>query len=261
MTIASASTSPDITPFIARFYRPMIRGYFGVTAVYYIVMTLIHFRMQSGTGVPTIAIASISASIVFTLAWYALHNSIGLARLPIVLSIANLLMLTNVMIAMEADFAQENLVYFIIMVMMFAFACTSITQALVSIAAVLAGLFYVLVKHAPEQLTIYGFITFSASMSSISITFFMRRALGLPAFARFETENRLRDAEKLGEKMRQRSLSDSLTGLPNRRAFFETLKSSKREAGSGDARWLVLVDLDGFKAVNDGYGHLVGDEL
>jgi len=239
----------------------MISGYFGVTAVYYVVMTLVHLRMHSGAGLPLIVIASTSASIVFSLAWYAHRNAIALARFHIVISIANLLMLTNVMIAMEADFAQENLVYFIIMVMIFALACTSITQALVSIAAVLAGLFYVLLKHAPELLTIYGFITFSASMSSISITFFMRRALGLTAFARFEAENRLRDAENLGEKMRQRSLSDSLTGLPNRRAFFETLQRSKQEAGSGRAMWLVLLDLDGFKAVNDGYGHLIGDAL
>jgi diguanylate cyclase (GGDEF)-like protein len=239
----------------------MISGYFGVTAVYYIVMTLVHFRMHSGAGLPLIVIASTSASIVFTLAWYAHRNAIALARLHIVITIANLFMLTNVMVAMESEFAPENLVYFIIMVMMFALACTSITQALVSIAAVLVGLFYVLLKHAPELLTIYGFITFSASMSSISITYFMRRALGLTAFARYEAENRLHEAEKLGEEMRQRSLSDSLTGLPNRRAFFEALKRSKQEAASGRAMWLVLLDLDGFKAVNDGYGHLIGDAL
>lgn len=261
MTIASASTSPDIIPFVAKIYRPMIRGYFGVAAVYYVVMTLIHFLVQSGTGLPAIAIASTTASIIFTISWYALRNAIPIARLHVVITIANFSMLANVMVAMEHEFAQENLVYFVIMVMMFALACTSIKQALVSIAAVLAGLFYVLLKHAPEQVAIYGFITFSASMSSIAITFFLRRALGLTAFARHEAENRLQEAQQLGEEMRHLSLSDSLTGLPNRRAFFESFKRSKKEADSGSAIWLVLLDLDGFKAVNDGYGHLIGDEL
>lgn len=261
MTIASASTSPDIAPFVARIYRPMIRGYFGVSAVYYVVMTLVHFWVLSGTDLLAMVTASTTAAIVFAISWYAIRNALAITSLHIIITIANLVMLANVMVAMEIEFASENLVYFIIMVMMFALACTSIRQALVSIAAVIAGLFYLLLKYAPEELAIYGFITFSASMSSIAVTFFLRRALGHTAFARHEVENRLQEAQKLGEKMRQRSLSDSLTGLPNRRSFFETFERTKKETGSGGGSWLILLDLDGFKAVNDGYGHLIGDEL
>ena len=261
MTIASTSTSPDIAPFIARIYRPMIRGYFGVSAFYYVVMTLIHTWVQSGTGLSAIVIASTSASIVYTISWCALRNSFAVANLHIIITIANMAMLANVMVAMESEFAQQNLVYFIIMVMMFALACTSIRQALVSIAAVIAGLFYVLLRHAPELLTIYGFITFSASMSAVAVTFFTRRSLGQTAFAKHEAEHRLQEAVRLGEEMRHLSLSDSLTGLPNRRSFFETFRRSKKEAGAGNTTWLILLDLDGFKAVNDGYGHLIGDAL
>ncbi len=261
MTIAPASISPDIAPFVAKIYRPMIRGYFGVAAVYYVVMTLIHFWVLSGTDLLAMVTASTTASIVFASSWYALRNALATTSLPVIITIANLTMLANVMMAMEIEFAQENLVYFVIMVMMFALACTGIRQALISIAAVIAGLFYLILEHAPEEMTIYGFITFSTAMSSIAITFFLRRALGQTAFARHEVENRLQEAEKLGEKMRQRSLSDSLTGLPNRRSFFEAFRRSKKEAGWGGAIWLILLDLDGFKAVNDGYGHLIGDEL
>tara|TARA_R110000824_G_scaffold251980_2_gene440602 strand:+ start:2339 stop:4255 length:1917 start_codon:yes stop_codon:yes gene_type:complete len=261
MTINSAPISPDINPFITKIYRPMLRGYFGVAAAYYAVMTLMHFGVHSGTNLLVIVTASTIASMILTIFWYALRNPIAIARLHVVTTVANLLMLTNVMVAMEIDFSQGNLVYFIIMVMVFALACSSIGQALISIAAVVAGLFYVLMKQAPEQVTNYAFVTSAAAMSAIAITFFLRRSVGRTALARYEAENRLEEAEKLGEKMRQRSLSDSLTGLPNRRAFFETFKQSKKKVGSGSVTWLVLLDLDGFKAVNDGYGHLIGDEL
>lgn len=51
---------------------------------------------------------------------------------------------------------------------------------------------------------------------------------------------------------------DALTGLPNRLLLRETL--AERLAGAGRF-CLVWIDLDRFKAVNDGFGHLVGDEL
>ncbi|NRD89909.1 hypothetical protein C8024_11270 [Sphingopyxis sp. BSNA05] len=261
MTIASTSSSPDIAPYVAKIYRPMIRGYFGVAAVYYAVLTLLHFGVHSGSGLLVIVTASSIASMVLAFFWYGLRKPDAFADLHIITTIANLFMLANVMIAMEIKFAQADLVYFIIMVMVFALACTSMKQVLVSIAAVIAGLFYTLLKNAPELLVDYAFVTSAAAMTAIAITFYLRRAVGRTALARYEAENRLEEAQVLSEEMRHLSLSDSLTGLPNRRAFFETLRTSKGDKGAGFATWLVLLDLDGFKAVNDGYGHLIGDEL
>ena len=261
MNTVPASTNPDNTPFVARIYRPMLRGYFGVAAVYYAVLTVMHFWVHSGTDLVAIVAASSTASIMLGIFWYALRHRVPIKKLHIVTTIANMFMLTNVMVSMEIAYSQADLVYFIIMVMVFALACSSVIQALVSIMAVLGGLFYLLLKNAPDQLASYSFVTASAAMTAIAITFFLRRAVGRTVLARHKAEQRLQEAEKIGEKMRQRSLSDSLTGLPNRRAFFENFHKSKRAAGAGRDMWLVLLDLDGFKAVNDGYGHLIGDEL
>ena len=55
---------------------------------------------------------------------------------------------------------------------------------------------------------------------------------------------------------------DSLTDLPNRRQFFSTLQALLGRATREKQRFVVgLVDLDGFKAVNDLYGHTAGDKV
>jgi diguanylate cyclase (GGDEF)-like protein len=55
------------------------------------------------------------------------------------------------------------------------------------------------------------------------------------------------------------ALTDALTGLANRAAFTAALDEAVRDATG--RTWLLFLDLDDFKVVNDGLGHTVGDEL
>jgi diguanylate cyclase len=69
------------------------------------------------------------------------------------------------------------------------------------------------------------------------------------------------DAERIvSSQLRHAATHDQLTGLPNRAHVFGRLAAAL-EPGRGTRAGLCYLDLDGFKAVNDSYGHAAGDEL
>ncbi|MEH0840857.1 EAL domain-containing protein [Micromonospora sp. CPCC 205711] len=66
---------------------------------------------------------------------------------------------------------------------------------------------------------------------------------------------------ELQQRLRFQALHDPLTGLPNRTLFFETLGQLFESAGPEQRIGVCFLDLDGFKAVNDSFGHDLGDRL
>ena len=79
----------------------------------------------------------------------------------------------------------------------------------------------------------------------------------ISSIARDVTEQQARQ-----EELTHLALHDALTGLPNRRLFFDRLdlaRARTRPAGYGIG--VLFIDLDGFKAVNDRFGHDAGDDV
>jgi diguanylate cyclase (GGDEF)-like protein len=68
----------------------------------------------------------------------------------------------------------------------------------------------------------------------------------------------LRDAF---DQLNHRAYHDGLTGLPNRVLLRERLERALSGARTGTPVALLLIDLDGFKQVNDVHGHAAGDHL
>jgi diguanylate cyclase (GGDEF)-like protein/PAS domain S-box-containing protein len=64
------------------------------------------------------------------------------------------------------------------------------------------------------------------------------------------------------QALRHRVLHDSLTGLPNRLSFVDSLgEALSRATGSGSPVGILFLDLDHFKLINDSLGHHAGDAL
>ena len=74
-----------------------------------------------------------------------------------------------------------------------------------------------------------------------------------------------RDSERLSEELNRMtllSLTDELTGLPNRRAFVQRLQDEiSRVQRYGQPLTVAIMDLDRFKSINDEFGHCQGDSV
>lgn len=64
------------------------------------------------------------------------------------------------------------------------------------------------------------------------------------------------------QALKHQASHDLLTGLPNRKLFYDRLGKAIRKAQRTNMKLVVcFIDLDGFKAINDNYGHHAGDDI
>src|SRR5208282_4840706 len=80
-----------------------------------------------------------------------------------------------------------------------------------------------------------------------------------------ELQRSSREVNELRSKLddvRKESLTDQLTGIANRKAFDADLRDAVSQAReSGEPLCLLMCDIDHFKAFNDTWGHLTGDQV
>jgi diguanylate cyclase (GGDEF)-like protein len=79
-----------------------------------------------------------------------------------------------------------------------------------------------------------------------------------------ELRARLRTADRVTSMQRELvklATTDFLTGLPNRRAFFEKAAHAPERALRGEPLSVLMLDLDHFKQINDTHGHEAGDQV
>lgn len=86
--------------------------------------------------------------------------------------------------------------------------------------------------------------------------------LATHAGSAFSTARHFSERQHLQEQLEHESFYDSLSGLPNRTLFHDRLAHClERKESAPSPAAVLMVDLDGFKKVNENLGHGVGDEL
>jgi diguanylate cyclase (GGDEF)-like protein len=120
---------------------------------------------------------------------------------------------------------------------------------------------YYFMQHSPVWTAIALNI---GLVSVVMIRVLLNSFKGFVELVRSQRDMAEKSAEtaRLGEENARLAMTDSLTGLPNRRYFFAKLEEQIRTSRSEDTRFAVgVLDLDRFKPVNDTYGHVIGDRI
>jgi diguanylate cyclase (GGDEF)-like protein len=111
-------------------------------------------------------------------------------------------------------------------------------------------LFHFAMDHEAWEIDNLIFVSFVLSFGFVIFSY--RRVKELA------TEMKARRSAEMEAKRLARH--DPLTGLPNRRFFVETLSEVLLTTTADSRSAVLMLDLDGFKSINDAYGHAVGDQ-
>jgi len=94
-------------------------------------------------------------------------------------------------------------------------------------------------------------------ITALSYLFVLFVAASVGTISRMQFTYREKCTKQIGE-LNQLAYYDELTGLFNRRKIIGLLQKALDDHAKG---YVLLIDLDGFKLVNDGYGHQAGDQI
>jgi diguanylate cyclase (GGDEF)-like protein len=98
--------------------------------------------------------------------------------------------------------------------------------------------------------------------SGLNLARLDQRTIKMALAAIAEADRKIQEQRERISYLESLSVTDELTQIKNRRGFMDELKRALAEAKrSSKGGVLLMIDLDGFKAINDTYGHAAGDEM
>lgn len=230
---------------------PIVRQSCLASGFYYVIV--LADRLVNDRGwVLAILLAAAVAGMVYAF-WGAarLRQPVSKGQLTAVSLGLNAVLFINPLAYQLLHFDRDRLIYFIFLTFIYAVTGVTLWSVVLSVTVALATLIFLACTNPGVVSFKNGVLVLIIIPVIVTIFNSVRLSLLQAVKARIVAEDLRNDAQRLADR-------DALTGLPNRRSFFRAFEDAKASGASFD---LLLIDLDGFKPVNDIYGHSVGDAL
>ncbi|WP_300526761.1 EAL domain-containing protein [Maricaulis sp.] len=236
-------------------FRPIVNGAGLVGMAFFAFNAIKRFGFSEGLGQMVMGPLAIFFGVASGVMWLWTRKNRTSFQLEVCSAVICLALFSNTVTHLLIGFEAENLMYFAIMMPAFALMTPSFRMAMFWTALCVIAMLGVVWINTPELIFEYISVAVAGVLGAVAATTLIRGAIFNAVSARLEAVKEREEALRI-------SVKDALTGLPNRRSFFDGFED--RLDGlrdSGRKFLLILVDLDGFKPVNDVYGHSAGDDL
>lgn len=240
---------------VAEAFVPIVRGFLLPAMVYYALISIAHFFGETGveqiilTGMP-IATVALALYLLRSLRGDLSHGKLELISLSM-----HLAMYANTVAYLSIHLEAHKLVYFVLLILVISTSAVSARVIIFGSAISLATMIWLAHKAGPDILLQYAFIGLAGGFAALGMAWLMRTAILRAVAARTMADDLRRKAEVLAD-------FDTLTGLPSRHSFFLSFNRALTHAVVAKSGFhMGILDLDGFKPVNDIYGHVTGDRL
>ncbi|SMD18970.1 EAL domain-containing protein [Rhizobium sp. RU36D] len=236
-----------VHPIMVRALTPLATYFGGIIIVYFFIETTTGFLIMAPLSGLTAAVLLLAEH-----RWLAEYRSIR--QLEVVGLGVGLLIYANILAFLHVHPEPARLSYFLLLMMCVVTVSPTrrmaVGGAVLSLASMLVKAYF----HGPDIFAQFAMLSVACSFVAFGVVLLMREAVERAVKARMAAENLRGQAQEQAEK-------DALTGLPNRRRFFGELERLIDPATAAPPFHVGIIDLDGFKPVNDLYGHAVGDAL
>jgi diguanylate cyclase (GGDEF)-like protein len=223
--------------------------YFLVFASFYFLINTLFYRVSGDPGlIPAVSGATLLLCIGF---WAYNRQRPSVVRLEITGHVVGLAFIGNALLDIVAEYQPIKLMYLVLLVPAFAVSGVRPRVIYTTSFASISGLLVATYVYDRTQFVNCCWVAFTSIVVAVGLATVTRSAMVRAVKAKIDSDLNRDQAMSL-------ATFDTLTGLPNRRAF---LKGLDDILGTATNFHLGLVDLDGFKPINDIYGHSIGDQV